>query len=335
MYFARPEAFFLCLVLIPIFFLLRHSLRTDRVVLAAFKEESSPTRSYFLFVFIWLVFIGSLGAVLAKPQRDIYAPQEVLSRADIVLLVDVSRSMEARSSVDAPSRLETVQDIMREIVNKIPNARFLVFGYSSLAFSLSSFSNDYDYLLDVIEKGLYIEVIPAPGSRLPNALAAVAIEKIENPQYENVSHVVLFSDGATVNILRDDGSTERAIRFLEQANLSVVSIGVGSKDGDFIPLFDKGRRFTGEYVTLDTGAIFESFLREDTLREFSDRTGGVYFSQDDRREIISYIRNTLPRNEFSPEVLPEVQEIRDVGWIFYPSFGLALIALLLKRRSFY
>ncbi|MCH7605451.1 VWA domain-containing protein, partial [Patescibacteria group bacterium] len=255
-------------------------------MLVAFKEESRPTRSYFLFAFIWVVLIGSLGAVLAKPQKDIYAPQEVLSRADIVLLVDVSRSMEARSSVYAPSRMEIAQDIMTEIINKTPDARFLVFGYSSLAFSLSGFSNDYDYLFDVIEKGIYIEVIPAPGSRLPNALAAVAIEKMENPQYKNVSHVVLFSDGATINILRDDGSTERAIGLLEQANLSVVSIGVGSKDGDSIPLFDKRGRFSEEYVTLDTGVIFESFLREDMLRELSDRTGGVYFSQNDRREII-------------------------------------------------
>lgn len=333
MYFLRPEAFFLFVVFIPLILLFYHSYRRNKSIGMALRQNVHIRGTYLLLAFSWMLILGSLIGILAQPV--IKEPQ-VAPRADIIFLVDVSKSMEASTEIYDPTKLETAKEIMTEIVLDVPEARFVVVGFSALAFPLSNFKNTRSELLDVIDNGVYVEVVPVTGSNLANALGVVAVAKTENLSYKNVRYVVVLSDGgggATSSHSRN--KILQAISSLNEANISVISIGIGSKSGDKIPFFYENGAFSGQNIKTLNGVDFISFLQEGILREASEQTAGAYFSQEDTQSIISYIRKTIPQDPFLTQEFEGASYGEDKPWIFFPSLVVGVALLLFKRKDFY
>ena len=328
---AHPEALELLVVVPFLLLLLRWAYRRNTRFLFLLREAGDVRATYFVYSALLTIMLVSLIGIAAQPQFTLRASGGQTPRGDFVFLVDVSRSMMARSSTSDPSNLERARGIMLQVVHDMPEARFAIAAYAALPFPMSSFSNDAGYIDDVVNNGVFVGVVPRAGSNLPAALALVARHKTEDPLWEKVSQVVLFADGNITKAQQD--LFTKAIELARIAGLSINAIGIGDAQGQRINVVDENGNVTQKYEALKDGTQVVSYLHEETLRAAAERTGGRYFSQSDAADLTGYLRSKLaPRQKNSAAEDTVVVGSRDMSWVLLIPFTLALGVLLWNRR---
>jgi Ca-activated chloride channel family protein len=325
--FQSPELLLLLILLIPLPYIIRKGYQIRQNSLNAFtREVLSLTKRSRLVTIVAIIFLSTLLLQAAGPRRILTDPDNTLS-ANFVFLIDVSRSMAARVDCDATTRLDRAKVLMSQIVSDLPGARFGFAGFSGLSFVLSEMSYDRQYLFNIINNGIFVEVVPLPGSDIANALHVMIEKKQQQPQvYENVDYVILISDGdlATADI----NALESMSPLVREANIELISIGVGSDDGTPIPTLDVNNNcLDGQYERAD-GKEFYTNLVDASLREIADETGGEYFHESKQEEIIVYLKSKL---ESLTSNRPP-QQTEDLNGILLAISTASLFLLILLKR---
>jgi Ca-activated chloride channel family protein len=196
---------------------------------------------------------------LAGPRWGIRLVTETRRGVDLVLALDVSRSMNARDT--GPSRLLRGARIARELVEASGGLRFglaLGRGRGVLALPLSG---DTEAVLN------YLAVISSAsatgaGTNLEELLAVSA--GAFQDSLPSKRRVVLFSDGES-----HSGAFERALEKLRERDIAVIAVGLGSEEGAFVP--------DGQGVLPDEdGNPVVSTLHAAALRRGAEQSGGIY-----------------------------------------------------------
>ena len=185
---------------------------------------------------------------LARPQSGTRERSVAGSGADVLFLLDLSRSMQSTDIV--PSRLDAAKAAARAIAAALPRDRvgLLVFaGDGFLQLPATVDRSTFDAFLSAASPA----DVPDPATNL-QAAAGVAANVIRADSAYTA--LVLLSDGED-NI----GKLEGAIRTLDSAHVRTFAVGVGTPDG----------------APIDSGTA-TTRLMEDNLRDIARRTGGVY-----------------------------------------------------------
>ncbi|MBT8099450.1 MAG: VWA domain-containing protein, partial [Gammaproteobacteria bacterium] len=222
MSFGFPQALLAIALLAPLVIIMRRSgVRTRRA--AAVFHGQAPERAWFVVrLVLACLFVVSLAVVAARPQA-------ALGRsADILFLVDVSRSMNARFSCSEATFLERAKDVVRSTINAIPEARVGIFAFDRFAFPVSQLTTDRSYTEEVLDNGLYVGLmLEATQTEIANALSVVAAKKKRLPDiYANVRHVVLLSDGHVSGRFRQ--RLQGPLAELRDQGVRVSSVGIGN-----------------------------------------------------------------------------------------------------------
>jgi Ca-activated chloride channel family protein len=214
----------------------------------------------FFFLFLCLTLIA-----LAGPRWGIHLVPEMRRGVDVVIALDVSRSMDARDT--SPSRLRRGALIAEELVRASEGLRFgLALGRGRGVLTVP-LTGDAEAVLN------YLAVVSSSsasggGTNLEDLLDAASGAFQES--LPSKRRIVLFSDGESLS-----GSLERAVERLKSRDTALVAVGLGSEEGAVIPL--------GGGLVLDgNGKPVTSALRRGPLRSGAERTGGVYI--DGNRE---------------------------------------------------
>lgn len=281
----------------------RHNLK----VISRFNSvEPGKIKSIARFLFIFLL-VASLVVVISRP----YSRLE--KTADYLFLVDISRSMQARKSCAQPSYLDRTKEVMRSVILGIPEGRFGIFVFERLAFPITHMTYDHAYLDTVVENAIYDGLIfDRTGSRLGNALTAMAEKKIQLPDvYKNVNTVILLTDG---NLKGDYiRELEEPIKKVTESGLSIVSIGIGNPDPTPIPIKEDGS-CVDKFIVKE-GTLITMGLQSDTLRYVSESTSGKYFGEAELMPLLAYLRdNSLKDTLINVDVTQ--RQRTDLSWIF-------------------
>ena len=246
----------------------------------------APERAWFLVRLILAgLFVVSLIMVAARPQVAIGRS------ADILFLVDVSRSMNARFSCSEPTFLERAKDVVRATVNAIPEARVGILAFDRFAFPVSQLTMDRAYTEEVLEHGLYVGLmLEATQTEIANALSVVAAKKQRLPDiYANVEHVVLLSDGHVT------GSFQRRLQVplaaLRDHNIRVSAVGIGNPVATPITDTEQGE-CSNRLVEVDGNTVLIP-LRADILKHIATESGGNYYTEGQSQGLISALRSDL------------------------------------------
>lgn len=275
--------------------------KTKQAIASAFSLDLSPLRRKQAEKYVTATALGALlivASALPKTASSTFAPPE--KAGEIALLVDVSGSMAAQKDLLSPNRLEQTRTMLYEIVDhleELGQPKVSLHGFTNIARSLVPFvgKEDYGYLRESIKKVLAINSTPGQGSVLGQPILDVAGKFSPS---ESVKLIVLFSDGEPyVGATRDLRDAEKAlidkaINKANQAGIMIVTVGVGEREGAKIPVFNAKGEFTGDYAKLQ-GGDFVTYLVEDQLKEMATRTGGRYFTADNRGELIPYLKDKL------------------------------------------
>ncbi len=307
----------LWLCAVPLFILLYFAmLHWVQIKLVRFGEiglirritpENSVNKQYVKFIFLNLAYILIIMS-LSRPSLS-YRIRESQA-ADIYIVLDVSRSMLATDA--APSRLQSVVNLLGTLVNQTPNARMGLIPFAGQALVEVPLSTDKRTLLSFISQ-MQPETIPVQGTLIGPALDLASASFSNEP--ERARMVMLFTDGENY-----DPDAIAAASRLKVQHQSLVICGVGSAAGSKIPLgIHRGVR---EYKKDRKGSIVISKFNEAFLDSLALAGSGKVFTLNGLNALTMQM---LIQKEIAAKRLIYRQEVKNIE---YP-YGLALALVLL------
>jgi Ca-activated chloride channel family protein len=187
--------------------------------------------------------------------------------SDVVLLVDVSASMDTRDV--PPSRIDEARREALAVLDRMSGSRVGVVAFAGDAVRLVPLTLDLPAVRLVLES-LSSGSLSEPGTDLGRALEMAL--KVMPPGRREEQAIVLWTDGEDL----ERGARER-IDAVANSGIRVFAVGVGTRAGDVVPVLDSDGRAT-DVKRDENGNAVRSRIDEDLLRTLARRTRGAYFA---------------------------------------------------------
>lgn len=308
MRFVRPEFLYLFILIFIIsayaFWKLKRGFRIrknwENSKLKNISRFSSKARR--ILVYCLIILTMSLAALaLSRPQISFEKPAK--QHFDILCLVDISPSIKTRDVLLGGKKVFRLDLIKEELKNFIKNhvgretnqMALIVFGPTAIPRSYFTF--DARPLLSFVD---YLDTkdFPPEGTDIGEAIVT-GVNMIDtiNSKPEIFGHrknkliFILISDGEDLGEILD-----KAIVEIQEKRIPVYTIGVGSKEGDYvIEDIDKNGKIT--YMTEEEESEKKVFskLEDETLKKIARLTGGTYVYSKTGEELSRAFNNVLER----------------------------------------
>lgn len=233
-----------------------------------------------LWIVLWI--LGVLA--LAGPRWDYEEQAVVRSNANLMILLDLSKSMHVK---DLPhARLEQARQEIEEIIEHQENIYVGLMVFAGIPHLVVPFTDDYDTLRHLLGE-IKIDLLPVQGSRLVSAFEAI-IQWLKGQETHTLSHVLLISDGEFES---NDLQASLAILSERKKPFYLHTLGVGTQQGDFIPGED------GKWQRDKQGNVVISHLNEKALRQLANAGDGIYrhatYHNQDTQAILTTVKRSI------------------------------------------
>jgi Ca-activated chloride channel family protein len=261
---------------------------------------------------------GLLVISLARPILS-GASREILKGAlDVVAVLDVSKSMRAEDCGPAGSRFEIAKTTLLQCLPDLAGNRLGLVTFAGKSFPQAELTDDIEALKFVLQNWVNVDSAPFQGSNIEMALS----EAVRLFGEEKRKRVILFiSDGGHVRPENLDG----ILADMGAKGITVVSVGIGTKEGAKIPVYVEGR--FSEWLRIEGNEV-ETRLNEGILQEISRKTGGKYILLRSARDLKGILRDPAV---VGTKALTGGKEIFQIPLGF--AIGAAFLAIYLKRRG--
>lgn len=316
--FAAPH-YLLLLLLIPFFFLgmglwlwgRRRRLRRfgDEALVNELMPSWSRGKLWVRTVLLSLAFFFFVIG-LSRPQIGAKLKEHKIKGAEIMIVLDVSNSMLAQDY--SPDRLERAKLAISRITDKLRDDRIGLIVFAGTSFVQLPITSDY-VSAKMFLNSISTESIPIQGTAIGDAISTAV--RGFSAQSEHSRAIIVITDGEN----HEDDAVAAAKQAAE-AGIKVYTIGVGSADGQPIPM-------NGELLKDKDGNIVVTRLDEETLRKVASAGGGAYVHAGNDEfgltPIISDIRK-MEDEEYNSVVFEEYNEQ------FMYFLGIALVFFVLE-----
>ena len=325
--FAASRYLYLLLLvpLIPLLYGLLRGLRSRRVKAfgdPALVEALMPSRSRskgWVRVSLLSLALAFFIVGLARPQTGAKLSEHRARGAEIIVALDVSNSMLAQDY--SPNRLERAKLSIARLTEKLQEDRIGLVLFAGTSFVQLPVTTDYvsaKMFLGNIDTGS----IPVQGTAIGDAIR-LSIKSF-SAQSEKSRVIIVISDGEN----HEDDPVEAAAQAAE-LGIKVYTIGVGSAEGQPIPLSD------GSGLLRDQeGEIVVTKLDEATLRAVAKAGGGAYIHAGGEEFGLNPIVDDIRRmedEEFGSVVFEEYDE--QYMYFFAVALLLLVIEMLIGERK--
>lgn len=264
--------------------------------------------------------LASLIIGLARPQLGRTLTRVQASGVDIMLVLDVSRSMLAEDfSIGnaRANRLEAVKQVTEQFIRQRPNDRIGILAFAGRPYLVSPLTLDHDWLIQNLDR-LRIGLVE-DGTAIGSATAAAA-NRLKDKEAKT-KLIVLLSDGDN-NAGRVTPLT--AAEAAKALGIRIYTIGAGTQ-GEAVP-FPFQDPF-GRTVYQDVNMEFN----EDTLKQIADITSGQYFKATDTASLKRTF-SEIDKMEKTKIEVEKTAEYRDLfQWFLMAGFVLLSAEVLLSQ----
>lgn len=247
---------------------------------------------------VWMLLVTAL----ARPQYLEPAIHKTVPTRDLLLLVDLSGSMETEDFTDAGNqrvdRLSAVKEVLADFLARREGDRVGLIVFGSAAFVQVPFTQDLDVCRQLLEE-LSVRMA-GPKTALGDAIG-LAITLFERSQVKQ-RVIIALTDG------NDTGSRvppAKAARIAADQGIVLHTVAVG-----------------------DPAAAGEEKLDETTLREMAAATGGKYFFAGDRRQLEGIYAELDRLETREVETLSHRPRVDLYHWPLGGAFALGLVYAL-------
>ena len=330
MNFVYPKLLWLLLVVPPTlwFFLWWAGRRRQRLLTGFIQARLLPdltvgiSRERELVKGILLTMASAAVLVaLARPQWGFTLEETRVRGLHIIVAVDTSKSMLAEDV--APNRLARAKLTAIDLMQTAKSDRLGLVAFAGGAFLQCPMTIDDAAFRQSVEM-LDVNTLPQGGTAI-----AEAIETAKAAFKEGDGHkvLVLITDGED-----QDSNAVEAARKAAEAGMKIFTIGIGSTDGELLPLRDaKGRT---DYLKDDAGNAVKSRLNETLLQEIATAGHGFYLPMRGAKVIETLYQNglaPLPKSESDAKTFKHYHE--QYHWPLALAIGLLLAEILLPARA--
>lgn len=212
---------------------------------------------------LWLVAFGMVLMALARPQYGFHWEEVKRRGLDVVVCMDTSKSMLAEDI--KPNRLEQAKYGVRDMIKQLKGDRVGLVAFAGVAFLQCPLTVDYGafaMMLDDVRIGL----IPRGGTAIGEAIKT-ALNSFEKRNDADKA-IILITDGDDT-----EGDPLQYVDELRKNGVRLFAVGVGSQEGDLIPVTVDGR---STFLKDAQGQVVKSRLNEGTLSQLALQSGGAY-----------------------------------------------------------
>jgi Ca-activated chloride channel family protein len=259
-------------------------------------------------------------AALARPQLGRSESKVRTEGIDIVLVVDISGSMQAmdyEKLAQRQSRIDAVKDVVREFIRSRPNDRIGMVVFGTRAYVASPVTLDHDWLernLDRVRIGL------VEGNTAIGAGIGTAVNRFRDTKAKSKVIVLLTDGGENVK----NPPALEAAKAAKEFNVRVYTIGAGSQGIAPMPVYNRDGNLLGyQPIRAD--------LDEDLLKQIATLTGGQYFRAADTASLKkTYAQiDAMEKQKVETLAYEEWQEL--FPWFLAPGLGCLVLAVTLEH----
>lgn len=208
--------------------------------------------------------LAGLLVALVGPQWGFHWEEVKRRGVDIVIALDVSKSMLVEDV--KPNRLARAKLAVQELVPMLTGDRVGLVAFAGTAFLQCPLTVDYGAFALTLEE-VAPETIPRGGTAIAQAIRA-GVAALEGSARGSRA-LVLITDGED-----HEGDPVAAAREAAKAGVKIFCIGIGTPEGELIPITDEQGHQT--FLKDRQGRTVKSRLDEATLQRVALETGGSY-----------------------------------------------------------
>ena len=275
-------------------------------------EETAARRSWKFR--LKLGALGLLFIALSGPQWGVELVTTTASSHQVLIALDTSLSMMAEDV--KPTRLEKAKQELSALLEGLKGNRVGLMAFSGETAMVCPLTTDLEAAKTILS-GLEPGAVPVPGTAIGKAIRA-AVATLQ--RFPGRKSLVILTDG-------EDHRSDplQAAEEAAAAGVRIFAIGIGTPEGEPIPLKDSaGGRLEG-YKKDRRGSTVVSRLGEAALTELASRTGGAYFRASPGEGEASEIADRILKTEQSQSVTRTSNQYRNR---FLLPLGLAFLLLL-------
>jgi len=287
-----------------------------------FQRIASSEPSIRIKVRVIMIAIGlSLLLVgFARPQGGERVLEEDVQGIEIVIAMDISRSMLARDLY--PNRLAAIKNVVTNFIESSYGDRIGVVAFAGDAIVACPLTTDHGSAEAFVDR-LSTEEPIYPGTAIGDAIH-LAVNRFDDDQAGRA--IILLTDGENNKGMDPLAATREAV----EAGARIYTVGIGTPQGAPLPETENRPLLGREQFRTDPeGNTIKVGLDEDLLRKIADETGGRYFSVANQSEV----RTLYGRIAHEGEV--QFQSRRVVRRDELAPYFLLLGALFLIMEAFY
>lgn len=321
------QAMWLYLLILVPFILIAHGVKEalrrcrvkafgDPALVGALMPSRSGAKGWvrtILFSLAFLCFVIGL----ARPQIGAKLSEKKKHGAEIMIVLDVSNSMLAEDYT--PNRLERAKLAISRLADKLRDDRVGLVLFAGTSFVQLPVTSDY-VSAKMFLPGITTESVPVQGTAMGDAIKTAV--RSFSPQSEKSRVIIVISDGEN-----HEDDPVQAAKLATEANARVYTIGVGSTQGQPIPV-------NGQLLKDKDGNIVVTRLDEKTLRKVASEGGGAYIHAGNDEFGLNPIINDIRRmedEEFGSVVFEEYDE--QYMYFFWAALALLVLEMLIGERK--
>jgi len=291
---------------------------------AAARFDSAPGAARRLLRDLFmLAALGAAFLAAAGPQWGVELMPVTDLKGNVVIAVDTSLSMGARDL--KPSRLENARLLLSSIAEKFADYRIGVVAFSGQAYVQCPLTTDQE-AISYFSSALSPGMLPAPGTDFAEAIETVSTML---SRYGGQKVMVLITDGEDYS-----SALDLALKAAAEQNLKIFTIGIGTPDGELIPMNDSLGN-TLEYKKDKDGKTVVSRMNESTLMKVASATGAAYLRYTGPDAAAGEIRRAIDSLELEKTKGKGGTRFKNrYQWPLALALLLLLIELLLMEKGF-
>jgi Ca-activated chloride channel family protein len=256
---------------------------------------------------------------LARPQLGRVTTRVQATGVDIMLVLDVSRSMLAEDFTIGNSRanrIDTVKIVTEQFIRQRPNDRIGIVAFAGRPYLVSPLTLDHDWLIRNLER-LRIGLVE-DGTAIGSAIASAA-NRLKDKEAKT-KLIVLLTDGDN-----NAGKVQplTAAEAAKALGIRIYTIGAGTEGEAPFPL----QNAFGRTVYRNVLVKFD----EKTLSEIATITNGQYFRATDT-DSLRKIFSEIDKMEKTKVEVERTAQYRDLfQYVLIPGIACLLLEILLSQ----
>lgn len=189
-------------------------------------HHNLPPRQQWRRFLVWCALWSVLVIAIAGPRWDFRDVQLFRPGSDLVILLDLSRSMDV--SDVSPSRLTRARQEIQNLIEQNHHTRLGLIGFATLAHVISPLTEDGSSLR-LLLPAMSTDLVELKGSRLTEALLR-AEQMLAGQPADSSRHLLLITDGGF-----GDGNLEEYVKRLTREGVHLHVLGIGTPEGGLVP----------------------------------------------------------------------------------------------------